>query len=378
MPSSPHAVKRANVPAPGHVPGAALRLLIWGVLTVAVPVLVLAKVLTGVGFKALPLQSFGDNAVMDMAREIAELRTAKPDYVGIGNSMLYTRLGRTPEKINALTGKKFFLIVKDGTASAAWYLTLKNIVAASTAKPKAVFFFIRDNDITSPQFRTAGKSLTYLNSLRSKREEVLDKVLGAKTKDIGMVDTISDWLNGPTGLFTFKLWDEKVPGRMTEMAMDIGGGGLGKVALRAALCRRFSIENLRGDVSADIPTSDAGGGKRLETWDQLSDNYTATAEDQSLLPAMMAVAQQQGIKLLFFRVKRRPDEQGMPKGEPPEMRGYAQHLKSWIETHGGLFFDESYDPAIQLSDYLDGDHIRPERMAWYQEYFWKRMAGVFP
>lgn len=365
------------MPASGAAFPALIRLIIWGVLTIAVPILVLSKVLTGVGFKSVALRSFGDNAVMDVGHEIAELQSAKPDYVGIGNSMLYTRLGRTPEKLNALTHRKFCLIVKDGTASAAWYLTLKNVVAASGVKPKVVFFFIRDNDITSPKFRTAGRSLSYLNSLRGKREAALDKVLGAEPSSIGLVDTVSDWLNGPSGLFTFKLWDEKVPNRMIELAMDIGGG-TGKAAQRTALAQRFSIEKLRGDVAADMPAASSNETQRLDSYNNLSTNYNADAADQSLLPAMMEVARKQGIKLLFFRVKRRPDEQGNVSDEPPEMRGYIQHLKQWIEERGGLFFDESYDPAIRLSDYLDGDHIRPERMDWYQGYFWQRMAGMFP
>jgi len=367
-----------HVPASRGTVPSIVSLLIWCVLTVAVPVVVLGKILTGVGFKAVALKSFGDAALMDVSREVSELQATKPDYVGIGNSMLYTRLGRTPEKMNALTGKKFALIVKDGTASAAWYLALKNVVAASGVKPKAVFFFIRDNDITSPKFRTVGRSAPYLDSMRNKREPALDKVLGAEPASFGVVDTVSDWLNGPNGLFTFKLWDEKVPNRMIEVAMDLGGGRTGKVAQRAALAQRFSIENLRGDVAADMPSASAGETRRLDSYNELSNNYGESAMDQSLLPAMMEVAHQEGIKLLFFRVKRRPDAKGNVKDEPPEMRGYAQHLKHWIEERGGLFFDESYDPTIQLSDYLDGDHIRPDRMDWYQEYFWKRMSGVFP
>ncbi|MDB6116972.1 MAG: hypothetical protein JWO08_753, partial [Verrucomicrobiaceae bacterium] len=211
-----------------------------------------------------------------------------------------------------------------------------------------------------------------------KHEPALDKVLGAETGKLGVVDAISDWLNGPAGLFTFKGWDEKVPNRMVEVAMDIGGGGRPKLLQRTVLAERFAIEHLRGDVGADMPVANAGDSKRLETYNGLSDNYGADAEDQSLLPAMMNVAHKNGIKLIFFRVKRRPNEQGVVDDEPAEMRGYTQHLKRWIEERGGVFFDESYDPAIQLSDYLDGDHIRPERMGWYQAYFWKRMAPVFP
>ncbi|MDB6139149.1 MAG: hypothetical protein JWO94_2221 [Verrucomicrobiaceae bacterium] len=374
MRSSPDAIEplapRPRLPAFG-------RLLLWCVLTIAVPVLVLGRVMPDIGLKTVPLKLMGDEGVMDLGREIAALKSAGPDYVGIGNSMLYTRLGRTPDQMNALTGKKFFFIIKDGSASAAWYLTLKNLVAASGVKPRVVFFFIRDNDITSPKFRTAGRSELYINSLRTLREPVLDKLLGTETAQVGLIEGVSDWLNGPTGCLNFTAWDDKFPHRVSDMAMDLGGGGGTKLAQREALAQRFAIEHLRGDVAADMPASNADSTQRLDSYNKLSTNY-GEAEDHSFLPAMMEVAREHGIKLLFFRVKRRPDELGNVSTETPQLRLYARQLKQWIEAHGGLFFEETDDSTILESDYLDGDHIRPERLGWYQEYFWKRMEGVFP
>ncbi len=378
MSSSSDASNSANTPAPGRNGPALFRLVFWCLLTVVAPTLLLGRVLTGVGFKATAFRTFGDAAILDVSRAIADVRTEKPDYIGIGNSMLYTRLGRAPEALNALTGKKFHFIVKDGTASAAWYLTLKNVVAASGVKPKVVFFFIRDNDITSPKFRTAGRSALYLSSLRGKHEPQLDSILGTKSKGGSrIVNAVSDWLNGPTGVFTFRSWEDKLPDRLVEIAMDVGGAGAPKVAQRSALAERFAIENLRPDIAADMPSTSANTGV-LDPVTELSRDYSDRAEDASFLPAMMDVAKTQGFKLLFFRVKRRPDKLTASTNDPPELRQYIRHLQQWIEKHGGLFFDESYDPSIKESDYLDGDHIRPERMEWYQQYFWKRMAGVLP
>ena len=101
-------------------------------------------------------------------------------------------------------------------------------------------------------------------------------------------------------------------------------------------------------------------------------------EGSSFLPPIMEVAREHGFKLLFFRVKRRPDAVTNLPEEPAAMRDYARFLDGWMKQQGGLFFDETYDLSIRLSDYLDGDHIRPERLDWYRGYFWERMHGVIP
>ena len=354
------------------------RLVIWCALCALVPVALLRVVKPKKDpTRIAVIKSDVAADIRDVPKTIAELEAANPDYVAIGNSMLYTRLGKTPEAMNALTGKKFFFIVKNGSSSAAWYLTLKNIVAASRAHPKLVFFFIRDNDLTSPFFRTAGTYATYLNSLRGPNEPVLDDILRVAPTRKGPVGTVSQWLNAKGGLYSFPAWDEKYPRQLIDLSMDIGGGGMPKADLRSALSARFAINHLRGDMAADLPASGSGDGFAPDSYNDLNGNYH-DAEEHSFLPAMMQVAKEHDLKLLFFRIKRRPDDQGRIDDEPPELRSYAQHLKAWIEAHGGLFFDESYDLSIPRSIYQDGDHVAEDQMDWYRASFWKRMAHLFP
>ena len=323
-------------------------------------------------------QSLVAKDVLDVSETISELRAASPDYIGIGNSMLFTRLGYTPTEMNALTGKKFFYVFKNGSASAMWYLTLKNVVAASGVHPKLVFFFIRDNDLTSPFFRTQGQSASYLNSLRGPEEPLLDKLLELAPEKTGLVGTVSRWLDGPGGLFHFPAWDEKTSKRLINLSMDLGTGRTPKGEMRSLLMDRFAVKHLRKDVASDLPPADSRDDGATDIYNDVNKNFRHDPEEHSFLPAMMRVAREHGIKLLFFRIKRRPDEQGTVSYEPPELRPYTEHLKQWIEERGGLFFDESYDPAITLQAYQDGDHIGTDHGDWYRKYFWKRMAPLFP
>ena len=302
---------------------------------------------------------------IDVKEVIAQLRAAQPDCIGIGNSMMFTRLGMTPEALSKLTGKKFFFIYKPGSDAAVWYLLLKNIVAASGVHPKVVMFFVRDNELTAPYTGRMAVSAAYLKALRSGNEPELERFIqaGRSGKAAGRVD---QWLDK---LYATEDWREQMSRRMTDMAMDLGGGSAAKKAQRFMLSARFGLEHLRGDVHSDMPQAEASN--------LMSSGY-AEGTQASLLPDMLHAAQGCGAKLLIVRVKRRPDAVTNLPEEPAAMREYARFLDGWMKQQGGLFFDETYDLSIHLSDYLDGDHIRPERLDWYRGYFWERMHGVIP
>ena len=376
MPALPHSSSSVDAPRAGSMVGGLARLLIWGLLCAGAPVLLLRGQRQKKGAPAA-IHSTIAKEVIDVKEAIADLKAARPDYVGIGNSMLYTRLGKTPAALNALTGRKFSFIIKNGSSSAAWYLTLKNVVAASGIHPRLVFFFIRDNDLTSPFFRTAGDYAAYLDSLRGPQEPVVDDLLRVTPVKQGLTGRVAQRLNGPGGLYSFPAWDERIPRHLIDAAMDAGGVGAAKTEMRSILSARFAVEHLRGDMAADLPAPGSGDGYAPDSYNDLNGNYV-DSEKNSFLPAMMEVAREHGLKLLFFRVKRRPDAQGNVTDEPPELRTYATHLQHWIEERGGLFYDESYDPSIPREAYRDGDHIGEEHMDWYRKYFWQRMSSVFP
>lgn len=304
---------------------------------------------------------------IDVKAAIADLQAARPDYIGIGNSMMFTRLGKTPEAINALTGKKFFFIYKNGSDAPVWYLTLKNVVAASGVRPKAVLLFVRDNELTAPYAgRSEGLSSAYIKSVSQDHEPVLEQFMQQARATVPAMGQLGGWLSAA---YTFPTWQDQMTRRMTDLAMDMGGGGAPKKAQRFALSARFGLEHLRGDVGSDMAQTDE--------LSLLTSSYSESTE-ASLLPEMLKLTRECGTRLIVFRVKRRPDALTHLPEEPAAMRDYAQFLKGWLDGQNGRFFDETYDLSIQLTDYLDGDHIRPERIDWYRTYFWQRMSGEFP
>ena len=297
---------------------------------------------------------------IDVPTAIRYVQQENPAFIGIGNSMLFTRLGKSPEAMTKLTGKPFVFLLRGGSKSAIWYLLLKNVVAASGVKPKAVFLFVRDDELTASLVGSEDNDSPFLLSLRRESEPELDRLMGLSggKQDGNYIKQFTNWC-------ALDEWQKQASARLVNLALDAGSGGLQKKAMRTIFNDRFSLEHLRGDVNTD----QADGGASLPS--TLSDDFSGTTLDE-----ILKVAEQHSLKLAVVRIKRRPNEQGIVADENPQMPAYAAKLKTVIERRGGVFLDETYDPAIHLSDYLDSDHIRAERQDWYRNYFWERMAPL--
>ena len=85
---------------------------------------------------------------------ITDLQRVQPSYVFIGDSMLGTRIDAA--YLASLIGQDVMFLDRAGTGSAYWYLAFKNLLIPSGVRPKVVFFFFRDLNMTDPLFRLTG------------------------------------------------------------------------------------------------------------------------------------------------------------------------------------------------------------------------------
>ncbi len=311
---------------------------------------------------------------LDVAAAIQKLQAEQSDYVAIGNSMIFTRLGMSPDEMDDLTRRRFSFILRGGSTPAAWYLTLKHVVAPSGVHPKLVFFFFRDTELTdppSPDARPATQNASHPNSLPGPQAPTPQRYCA------GAFDLLAGYLWGPRGLYDCSTRTSGMQRRIIDIAMK-AGGQRSRTWSRQVLSDRFSLDHLRSDVPSDMAKAGADYDEPTDSYKSPDSSYSAP-DDSILPPLFMQAAREHGFKLLFFRVKRRPEaEGGTVAAEPPEMHGYMQRLQHWIEERGGLFYDESRDPAIRLEAYNDGDHISEEHRGWYRKYFWQRMSSIFP
>src|SRR4029450_950467 len=82
---------------------------------------------------------------------VSDLARMQPAFVVIGDSMAGSRID--PAVFTRASGQSVPPPLYARSGPAWWYLALKNWVIASGIRPKAVFIFFRDTNLTNVLFR---------------------------------------------------------------------------------------------------------------------------------------------------------------------------------------------------------------------------------
>ena len=292
------------------------------------------------------------------AHRIPQLQRLNPGWVVIGDSMAGTRIDE--RRLAELAGRPVAPLLQAGSGPVFWYLALKNWVIASAIKPRAVFIFFRDTNLTNLMFRLDEQFRWSLDYVVADREDEVDALVTAWTSgpwyrvhdavDAAYQSDRARWLMEPA----FTMWPARVmvPSRRQ------------RTAFLSDLNARFGLEHLRPMDAADIQTAE----DREANFDR--------DVHRSVLPLMLRDARQAGLTLCFVRVQRRP----VGERPPPQSRGmrrYIGDLRAYIEANGGVFRDDTGDPALTLDMYADGDHIAREARRRYTDIFFYRLRPLF-
>lgn len=285
-----------------------------------------------------------------------------PNVVMIGNSMLNTRLDKKlfDEMVEP---NSIGYVAEGGTRSLVWYLKLKNFAAPLSPPPKVVFIFYRDFDFTAPWLNLEGERLqTARTFMRTEDEELLEFA-----KRQGGIAPHS-----PLDFYLPEQLTLKLRGKISDAALDIGGVGRGRsgdTELQEQLNALFDFQNLRADVF------DAGAVAN----DILPTDFKLFTVDPSknFLEKFNHLAKEKGMRLIFYRVKRRPNEKNVVV-QDKELVEYTAAFRVWAESQGHLLIDETEDPRLVLPMYHDGDHLGKHAMAEYTHLFFERVKHCLP
>jgi hypothetical protein len=289
------------------------------------------------------------------ASRIPELQQMNPGAVVIGDSMAGTRIDE--RLLSKLSGVPVAPLLQAGSGPAFWYLALKNWVLASGIKPRVVFIFFRDTNLTDVTFR-----------LDDQYRWSLDMVAGDTEKELN--DVVQSALDGPFHAVhqtVERIYHVDAARRTVESIVSRApagwiAGSPGQSPLLEYANQRFGLDHLRAMEAADM-AADAGT------------DFAASVE-QSVLPLMLRDAQRGGFKLCLVRVQRRPLN-GQPPVQSPALKKYMRDLREYVQAHGGILHDDTGDPAITLDMYEDGDHIARYARADYTRLFYERLRALF-
>jgi len=297
-----------------------------------------------------------ERAPFDASR-VTDLARMQPAFVVIGDSMAGSRID--PAVFTRASGQPVAPLLYAGSGPAWWYLVLKNWVIASGIRPKAVFIFFRDTNLTNVLFRIdATWSLDTaalpreddLNAVIARRRgnafyqvrSAFDRAYAATEARRAVEPLVNEW--PARALFPYR--------RQREAFMQ-------------GVNDRFGLDHLRPMDAADMQATE----------DREAD-FGAFAE-KSQLPLMLRDAQRAGLRLVFVRVQRRPIG-GRPPYQSPALQRYVRELRAYVESRGGVLFDDTGDPAETLDWYEDGDHLSREGRRQYTERFVERIRLQLP
>ena len=291
------------------------------------------------------------------ADRITDLASLQPTWVVIGDSMAGSRID--PALLSRLTGGRTAPLLYPGSGPAWWYLAIRNWVIPSGIRPKAVIVFFRDTNLTNVLFRI--EASWALDTAARDREDELNAVV-ARRRGAALY-RVRDRIDRVYQASRARHWIE--PAINDWPARVLFPFRRQRAAFLYGLNERFGLAHLRPMDAADMQATEDG--------DADFDRFVA----DSTLPLMLRDARAAGLPLLLVRVQRRPLD-GRPPAQSAALRRYVAKLHTYIEANGGVFMDDTGDPAQTLDVYADGDHLSGEGRRRYTEAFAVRLRQRFP
>lgn len=272
---------------------------------------------------------------------ISAIEINQPELVLVGDSTLEE--GVDQSLLTRQLGRETYKLAVPGSATAAWYLVMKNVIMESTRRPKHVVILFRDTMLTVPYFRTTGRYLELLDDYASKNEPLLVEL--AFTNQMNPAE---------------KFLEQYLP--LYGMRWEI----------RAGLDRRlrYTVPSLLGcakECADDAVQSIFGRELDMVALNQMMDDSVDSLYspeemefdrhiDESFLPAMIDLAKENNITLIFVRTGtlNYPNSES----EPLALKNYIKSLNTYLSGHTNVYFlDFAHDTRIDSTFFVDSVHF---------------------
>jgi hypothetical protein len=290
-----------------------------------------------------------------------QLQQKRPDFVFMGDSMLWSRID--DELLGQIIGRPVHSIVNFGGKSAFLYLSFKYQFLPAKVPVKRAFFFFRGTTLVLPKLATTG---AYYEGLLQKICPMPDPVFERLVR--GQSNSLADRLsNRLKWLLPVQDNQKMVREALSQAALWLTVPG----SLATSERSRF-----RNQVNERFSLNKTGSGH-----DKADDQLTGESEsydfngmvDQSFVPEIIRLADENKVEIAFIRVQQRPPDTGFVE-DKPEMKAFLRDLQAYLQLHGADYYDFTGDPEITLPMYALGDHIRDPKE--YTPIFAKRVKHL--
>jgi hypothetical protein len=265
------------------------------------------------------------------------------NIVLIGDSVLVA--GVDPQQLEQQTGESTYSMGIPGSASAVWYLAMKNIIAKSPHKPHYVIIVFRDTILTAPGYRVNGKYFDLVDMLAN-----TDDTLVIQKSFIQQMSPIEQWADRYLPLYGSRLrLRETIDYYIRYLLTNLTG------------CNPQCNDNANIAVFQDLNLDTNLLVEAIAT----AESYLYTPEqmdfaaqlDKSFLPDIVGLAKKNNIQLILVRTKHLDDP--TEASESSALKGYIQALKTYAEQNGVIVLDFAHDQRLTSDLFGDSHHLSP-------------------
>jgi len=289
------------------------------------------------------------------------LKDQTPDIVIIGDSYLETGIDR--DYLSKLTDKKITKIAIPGSASALWYLLLKNNIVSANHKPTYVIILFRGTMLTTPEFRTTGTYLTKIDEFANADDKLLLEL--AYISQMSNLERIVDQY---LPLYEYRHLERLLIDRKLKYPLPKYLFGSKTQEVDEALNNVFGnpdiamLNEIINDAEAYLYQPE-----KMDFNSQLR---------QSFLPEIIRLCQNNGIQLVLVRTKvvEFPTEEQQPDG----LEEYTKSLERYLASNNVMFIDLAFNPRISTNFFYDNLHMNEKGRFAFTEIFAEEINSQLP
>lgn len=268
----------------------------------------------------------------------------KPDIVIMGDSTM--RDGVDPDLLSTLTNRKVASIDLPGSASAFWYLIIKNNLVIATHRPEAIVIVFRDTMLTAPGFRVHGGYFVKLDEFAAQHEPVL-----LERAYLNQMSPVEIWAERYFPLYGAR---DKIRERIDSLIRYFIPGWLN--------CNRECTDQ---NLSETFITSDLEPGQLRDAMASVERYLYAPSQldfekqvDHSFLTEIIRITEERGIQLVVVRIKNQIT--GIGSRETAALKKYISDLSDYLDSQGVIFLDYGREPSLSNKHFKDILHLNSE------------------
>ncbi|HEX6270251.1 MAG TPA: hypothetical protein VFZ43_08455 [Anaerolineales bacterium] len=289
---------------------------------------------------------------------INRLQTDKPDMVMLGDSTLLD--GVDPDRLSELTGMQISSYDVPGSASAYWYLVLKNNIVETEHKPRYVLILFRDTILTAPGYRVHGSYFVLLDEFARRNEPLL-----LERAYLNLMNPLERFGEGFLPLYAARVQIRRDIDALVRYSLT-SWLGCDRECNDDSMYEVFTSANLE---PGQLQNAIAAAEGYLYTNRQLDFDRQI---EHSFLPEMIRLAEENNIELILVRLKNRTTGER----ETSAIQQYIADLSEYLAKQNIIFLDFGRDPQLSSAYYKDSLHLTKEGEALFTEMLAESLKDV--